>query len=393
MKIREHSAFCRRDCFRWVLRARWIKEAKLLDGIQAVLLAEAAMVLIADAVAAAWIFRIYLRNRRESALAFSIAWVFDFLTVLFTTQRSATLQLIGLLCLPTFAGFIFYGSVKFLEEESINVRHKILATLSLMPPTFMVYLLGVYFYTGDAFWTATSAAALGISGVFVVGGGLLLMGVEEIYKSAIKYLSIGIVLFGIHLIPTALFGLQPWYGVIGFTLSSVLIVFMVWAMVKLTSLEMFLPVEKAAPQQINLKPGALIVETDEYNELKEKLREIPVLAFVRDVSDIPEGWECYFVTTVPLQSKFKTTVHPTDLAKMTEISHRYFETFAASGRHGVIVIDCLEYLAVYNSWDGLMKFISKLRDFALMNNGTLVIVLDKMSLEDRLYAQLMRLME
>ena len=364
-----------------------------MDVIQTLLLIEAVVVLIADAVAAAWIFKIYLRNRRKSALAFSIAWVFDFLTILFTTQQSATLQLVSLLCLPTFAAFIFYGSVKFLEEESINVRHKVLATLSIMPVAYMIYLLSVYYYTKDAFWTTTSAAALGIAGVFVVAGGLLLMEVEEIYKKAIKYLSISIVLFGIHLIPAALFGLQPWYGMIGFTLSAALIIFMVWAMVKLTSSDMFLPIEKAIPQQLDLKPGTLIVGMDEYKELKEKLREMPVLAFVRDVSDIPEGWEYYFVTTVPFQGKFKNTIHPTDLAKMTEISYRYFETLAASGRRGIIVLDCLEYLTVYNSWDSLMKFISKLRDFTIVNNGTLVVVLEKESLEPRLYFQLRKLIE
>ncbi|WP_394354750.1 DUF835 domain-containing protein [Thermococcus camini] len=366
---------------------------RLLDGIQALLLVEAALVLIADAVAATWIFRIYLRNRRKSALAFSIAWVFDFLTILFTMQQSVTIQLAGLLCLSTFAGFIFYGSVKFLEEESINARHRTLTILSVMPVAFMVYMLGVYFYTGDASWTATSAAALGISGVFVVAGGLLLMGVEEIYKSAIRYLSISILLFGVHLVPAALFGLYSWYEAIGFTFSSILIVFMVWAMVKLTSSKTFMPSKETAPQQPDLKPGTLLVGINEYKKLKEKLRDMPVLAFVRDVSDIPEGWECYFVTTIPFQGTFKNTINPTNLARMTEIAYQYLETFAKSGKHGIIVIDCFEYLTVYNSWDSLMKFISKLRDFTIVNNGTLVVVLEKESLEPRLYFQLRKLTE
>jgi len=365
-----------------------------LDATHTLLLAEAFVVMLADAIASVLIFRIYLRNKRKSALAFSVAWIFDLFLVLSSSQQNQTIQMMGLLSLSIFSGLIFYGSVKFLEEESLSVQHRALSLFGVMPVAFMAYILGVYLYTEDPQWTATSATALGISGVFVVAGGILLMEVEEIYKSAVKYLYIGVILFGLHLVPAALFGKNEWYLPIGFTASTVLIMFMVWAMVKLTSSERFQPPRNGGIQEkVDIKPGVMVIHPSDYRKLVEKLKDMPVLAFVRNVSDIPEKWEAYFVTTIPFQGGFKNTLNPTNLAKMTELSYQYLESFAQSGKQGIIVIDCFEYLTVYNQWESLMKFLSKLRDFVVMNRGTLIVVVEKNSLEPRKYSQLRKLLE
>ncbi|NJE61291.1 DUF835 domain-containing protein [Thermococcus sp. 21S7] len=351
------------------------------------------MVLIADLMAAGWIFRIYLRNRRKSALAFSIAWIFDFLAILSTTITNPIVQMIGIVLLPAFSAFIFYGAVKFLEEESITVRHRTLAILAIMPVAFMAYIVGVYLYTEDAVWTITSAATLGITGVFVIAGGLLLKETEEIYKSAVRYLYISVILFGLHLVPAALFGITEWYKAVGFTISTILIVSMVVAMVKLTSSESFTPQKGKVTAPVDLKPGVMIVNGKEYQAIKEKLKDRPVLAFVRDVTQVPDGWQYYFVTTIPFQGTFKDTIDPTNLTRMTELSYKYLDGLARVGDRGVVIIDCLEYLAVYNPWESLLKFLSKLRDFVVVNNGTLILVAEKTSFEPRQYAQLRKLME
>jgi len=364
-----------------------------LDGIQTLILIEAAMVLGADLIAAGWIFRIYLQNRRRSALAFSLAWIFDFLAILSTITQNQVFQLLGLVSLSMFSGLMFYGSVKFLEEESITARYRTLAMFAPMPVSFMVYMVGVYLYTGDPSWTALSAATLGITGVFVIAGGLLLRETVEIYKSAVRYLYISIILFGIHLIPAALFGIYDWYKAIGFTASTALIISMVIAMVKLTSSEFFLPSKSESAKPVDIEPGVMIVNTVEYQKLKEKLKDRPVLAFLRDVTDVPKEWKAYFITTIPFQGRFKNTISPTNLARMTELSYKYLEESARAGERGIIVIDCLEYLTVYNTWESLMKFLSKLRDFVIVNKGTLILVIEKESLESRHYAQLRKLME
>ncbi|WP_297506979.1 DUF835 domain-containing protein [Thermococcus sp.] len=364
-----------------------------MSWVQYLLVTEFIAVVLADITAAILVFRVYLQNRRTSALAFSLAWVFDLIFVVASMKPNEPLiEAIGLLSLPTFGGLLLYGSVKFLEEESLSVSHRTLSLFATMPPAFMLYMLSVYYYTGDPVWTAKIASSLGISGVFVVSGGMLLWEVKEIYKSAVKYLSIGVILFGLHLIPAAIFGKTELYKVAGFTLSTVLIILMVWAMIKLTSSKAFQVVGPNGEVELDLKPGVMIVDTRDYPQIREHLRDVPVLAFLRDISDVPEKWETYFVTTIPFEGKFKGTITPTNLAKMTELSYQYLEALSKAGKKGIILIDCFEYLMVYNSWESLMKFLSKLRDIILVNKGTLIIVLEKGSLSEHKYLQLRKLL-
>jgi len=364
-----------------------------MDSIHTIVAIEAMVVMSADIIAFAWIFKIYLRNKRRSALAFSTAWIFDFLAILSTAVQNPTFKEIGLLFLPTFSGLMFYGSVKFLEEESITPRHRVISAFAVMPVAFMAYLLAVYSYTHNALWTATSGATLGITGVFVVSGGLLLMEVEEIYKNAIKYLYISVILFGLHLVPAALFGTQEWYDAIGFTLSTILIVSMVTAMVKLTSMDSFAHINEEVPEVSGLKSGVIITDSKGYPAMKEKLRKARILAFIRESDDIPEEWEHYFVTNVPLQGKFKATLNPTDLPRMTELAYRYLLEMSKADGKGIILIDCVEYLMVYNQPESVMKFLAKIRDLTVVHNGTLILVVEKEGLGNKLYAQLKKLME
>jgi hypothetical protein len=363
-----------------------------MNHLTMILTLEGILVMLTDLTAFAIILRIYLKNRRRSALAFSVAWLFDFLTILGTSINEPYSELLSVLALPTFSCLIFYGAVKFLEEESISVKHDTLALLSVMAPTFMVYMLGVYYYTHDAIWTATVASSLGISGVFVISGGVLLWELREIYQMAVKYLAVGVILFGFHLVPAALFGLKEWYKGIGFSLSTVLIVFMVWAMVKMTSSEAFLFHSENGGKEIEVKSGVMILKPEEYEKIKEELSETPVLAFLRDIANVPDKWETYFVTTIPFQGNFKDTINPTNLAKMTEIVYQYLEAISKSGKHGIVVIDCLEYLVVYNSWESIMKFLTKLRDLILVSGGTLILVVEEGSIGRERYLQLRKLL-
>ena len=359
-----------------------------MDGLQALITAEAFIVMLVDWIGAVILFRAYLKNRRRSALAFSLAWIFDFLSIFL----SSSYLTVSSLTFTIFSALIFYGSVKFLKEESIRIEYKNILWFVPIPTIFLLYLLGLYEYTQNVEWVVTAGASFGISGIFVIMGGIFLKETEEIYKSAIKYLYIGIILFGIHLVPAALFGLDVWYRPIGFTFSAILIIAMILAMMKLVSSEPFLKQGANKVPKINLKTGVMLLNSKEYHELKNSLKEIPALAFLRDVVDVPEKWSCYFVTTVPFQGKFKNTISPTDLGRMTELSYRYFEELSKSNRRGVVIIDCLEYLTVYNSPESMMKFLSKLRDFAVVTNGTLILVVEEESLDKRILAQLKKIM-
>ncbi len=340
-----------------------------MDGVSALVDMEFSIVLLGDIAASIWMLRVYLKNRRISALSFSLAWLFDALAMIFSASSFTPLNYLGYISITVFSALIFYGAVRFLDEEDISVLSQTACYFSLIPPSLMAYLILVYLYTDDAVWTFSGAAALGIASAFVIAGGFLLRPLQEIYPRIMTYLYLSIVLFGVHLIPAAMFGYHKWYLPIGFMFSAALIVTMVWALFKLTSTERFSIPANTVPQELDIKPGVLLIDVSEYRKIKEQLSEFPALAFLRDISDAPNAWQAYFVTAVPFKDSSDRVIPPTSLAKMTELAFQYFESFKKAGGGGVVILDCIEYLMVYNNWDSLMKFLSKLRDFAIVSGG------------------------
>lgn len=363
-----------------------------MDGVSLLVYADFVVVLLADILAFGIIMRIYLQHKRKSALAFSVGWLFDFLGVLFSGVNVTGSSFLSPFFLATFGACVFWGSVEFLEEEGISIRHSLVKLFAVVPPTYMVYIAAVYYLVKDPEWIALAASGLGVAGVAVTAGGILLMEVKEIYERAIRYVYLSLILFGLHLIPAALFGVHEWYMPIGFTLSAILIVIMTTAMVRLTRSERF-KLPRSVPKSLEIVPGVIIIDPSKYRILRETLSEISVLAFVREIREAPEQWNVYFVTTVDNEREIGGTISPTNLPRMTELAYQYLRDSAKSGVRGVVVIDCLEYLAIHNSWESLLKFLSKLRDFALMHGGTVVLVLDRESLEPKMYSQLQKLLE
>jgi len=350
-------------------------------------------VMAADFTAFLLIFRLYLRHRRKSALFFSIAWLFDLVMVALSSSPNLWVKVVAEFALTLFATFVFMGSITLLEEESISISPSVLRNLSLMAPTLYGFVLLVYLFTKRPEWALTAGVSLGVSGAFVFASGVFLRPIEEVYKRPAKVLYISVILFGLHLIPAALFGLYDWYLPIGFTLSTTLTVMMAYAMYSLTSTREFIEgsVEIKVPE---MHGGALILQPDEFEGILGKLENVPVLAFLRNLRNIREGWRAYFVTAVPFRKEnIAGTINPTELAKMTELVFQYLEETSRKGIPGVVVFDCLEYLSMYNSWESLMKFLTKLRDIVLVKGGTLVLVVDKNSIGEQRFSQLRKLLE
>ncbi|WP_167914936.1 DUF835 domain-containing protein [Thermococcus sp. 21S9] len=351
------------------------------------------LVMIADLTAFALIMRVYLKRRRRSALFFAVAWLADFLMVAFSASKNPVLKTIAELSLTIFAMFVFVGSIRLLEEESIQLSHSTLKRMGIMAPVFYGYVVLVYRFTGNADWALTAGVSLGVSGAFVFASGVLLKPIEAIYKKPAKILYLSVILFGLHLIPAALFGLYEWYLPIGFTLSTALTVMMAYSMYRLTSTREFLE-GRADVKVPEIHSGTIILQPNEFESLLPKLENAPVLAFLRDLKHSREGWRTYFVTAVPFRKEhISGTLNPTELAKMTEITFQYLEEASRMGIPGVVVLDCVEYLSMYNSWESLMKFLSKLRDLVMVKGGTLIIVIDRNSVEERLFNQLRKLLE
>jgi len=351
------------------------------------------LVLVADLLAFGLILRVYLKRKRKSALFFALAWLADFGLVLLSTSQSELMRLLAEILLTVFATLVFAGSVRLLEEEDIQVSHSTLMKMALMAPTIYLFVLLVHRITGDPLWALRVGVSMGVSGAFVFAGGYILRPIEAIYRRPAKVLYLSVILFGLHLIPAALFGPYDWYPPIGFVLSTVLTVMMAYAMYSLTSTREFL--ERSNGVQVpEIGQGTLVVSPKEFEELLGVLENAPVLAFLRNLKYPRDGWKTYFVTTVPFRGdNIAGTLNPTELAKMTEIAYQYLEETSRRGIPGVIVIDCLEYLSMYNSWDSIMKFLSKLRDLVMLKGGTLIVVADKGTLEERVYNRLRKILE
>ncbi|MCD6189151.1 MAG: hypothetical protein J7J97_03025, partial [Thermococcus sp.] len=104
-------------------------------------------VMLFDVVAFLLILRVYFKTKRTSALFISLAWFFDLLTVLHYSFLSmgygvSIVYRLGIL-LSTVGALMFYGIVKWLEEEKIGIEPFYVRMFSLLGPTLVLYLIVV----------------------------------------------------------------------------------------------------------------------------------------------------------------------------------------------------------------------------------------------------------
>ena len=158
-------------------------------------------------------------------------------------------------------------------------------------------------------------------------------------------------------------------------------------MIKFVFTEEFIKVEKP-PVEINFTPGVMMVSPEDYSKIKEMLKEVPALAFVRDLN-VPEAWNAFFITNT---GKGSSSIPPTNLARILDMATRYLREANEKGVTGVIVVDCPEYLKAYNRFETLAKFLASLKDSAVLHNGVLVLITDEGAWEKREFEMLKRIL-
>lgn len=357
------------------------------------------IVIIADLLAFALILRVYQKTKRRSAMFISLAWFFDFLTVISYTGLNP--YAVGFF-LSMVSMLMFYGVLELCKEEDRAVELLKIFPIPLMAPLLALYFIGLGILAKIGMINITSgfiimAGTHATAGVFFLLAGFSIKSIEEIYSRKARYLFVGLVLFGLHLFPIPIiYGLpsrvQEVYPIIGYATSAVLIVFLTALTIKLMYSDEFSRLKTLEIPQIRIEPGVLIVDKKRYAILKEKLKDIPVLAFVRDLKEASDVWERYFITTITKEGK-DNFISPTNLERITELSYRYLRMMEEKGSRGVIVLDCVEYLLMYNDFSSVMKFLNKIKDFVMHYKGTLIIVVEKEAFEDQQWALLMRLLE
>ncbi|AEC51257.1 hypothetical protein PNA2_0340 [Pyrococcus sp. NA2] len=67
----------------------------------------------------------------------------------------------------------------------------------------------------------------------------------------------------------------------------------------------------------------------------------------------------------------------------------YAIKFAKENGYAVVIIDCLEYLLLYNEFASVFKFLASLKDYLIMMNSALILAVDERALDEKHYTLLL----
>lgn len=322
----------------------------------------------AKVVASGMLAYVYLKYRRKPALYWSLSWLGASFSIL--SDMLGNLYLLSL-AEAFWAAFLFYGVIELLKENGILAEE--FKIVSIAPIIISIYtiFLGNFGYSSD--WFVILGLPYAYSALFVFFSGVLLLYARRKYNSNALYLAVVLSIYGVHKLDYPLLRRVAWFSPIGFTLGAVLTVLSAYIMVRFAFMEEFIKLKFEKPAvELHLKPGIMMITSREYLQVKENLKEVPVLAFVRNL-EVPETWKKFFITNATEQN----AISPTNLAKMAEMASRYFREAHEKGFEGVVLIDCPEYLKTYNGFDALVKFLASLKDYATFYEGVLILVMEK----------------
>ncbi|WP_297486897.1 DUF835 domain-containing protein [Thermococcus sp.] len=106
--------------------------------------------------------------------------------------------------------------------------------------------------------------------------------------------------------------------------------------------------------------------------------EREALLITRPGNDVPDGWKSVLVGSAP------GFLGPRELPKLREVIVSYLKNRPG----GAVVIDCPEYLAVYNGFKALMRFLHAIRDYAILYKGKVYLVTGETAWDGKEYAVL-----
>ncbi|RLF74756.1 hypothetical protein DRN39_08210 [Thermococci archaeon] len=338
----------------------------------ALLLLGQSLSLSAKVLAFGMLAYVYLKYQRVPALYWSLSWLSASLSIL--SDMLGNLYLLSL-AEAFWAAFLFYGVIELLKENCILAEE--FKIVSIAPVIISIYtiFLGNFGYSSD--WFVILGLPYAFSSLFIFFSGILLLYTRKTYNSNALYLGIILSIHGIHKLDYPLLRHTGWFSPIGFTLGAVLTVLSACLMVKFAFTEKFIKFEKPSVE-LHFKPGVMIITSQEYLRVKETLKDVPVLAFVRNL-EVPETWKMFFITNTTEHD----AISPTNLGKMAEMASSYFKEAHEKGFEGVVLIDCPEYLKTYNGFDALVKFLASLKDFAIFYGGVLILVMEKNAWEEK----------
>ncbi|ASJ03297.1 hypothetical protein A3L09_08530 [Thermococcus profundus] len=323
------------------------------------------------------------RQHRKTALYWGLAWLIYAYAIIGDVAGN---YILGAVSVALFASLLFYGTTKLTGAES-SMRG-LSDLISFLPLLLVVYAVSVISSHPEDYGVSMLGMAYGISGFFLVLSGILLVGMKDLYGSKSRNLGITLGIYGLHQADYPFLRPVGWFVPVGFSVDLLLTLISVIFMVEFVTV---FPVEiSSEPVKKDIQEGVFIVSPSEAMGFLRQFHDYPVLAFVRTLQT-PRAWRTFRITNVDGM----WTVPPTNLPKMLETSVGYMSSLKAKDPNSkpVILLEGLEYLRLYTDFKGLARFLSSLKDYVTVNNGTLVVVLDRNAWEERELKTLERLLK
>ncbi|NJF26034.1 DUF835 domain-containing protein [Thermococcus sp. Bubb.Bath] len=140
---------------------------------------------------------------------------------------------------------------------------------------------------------------------------------------------------------------------------------------------------------LSLVTGAIVGAIQDYPRLPArdnfqivsspgKVREEDAFLVGRPGVRVPPAWSPLFVSSAP------GFIDPGEFPRILE---EIVKSLRENPKRAV-VITCPEYLALYNGFRALLKFLHTVRDYAMLNGGRVYLVTDKDVWNEKEYAML-----
>ena len=277
---------------------------------------------------------------RKALLCYSLAWL-SLAVPVFSSDMGV--YIVGL---AFFSAFLWAGNVEAIDELALNNETaRSLLYLSILP-VLIVFLFypehetSAYILLG--LWIVLSAVLLGFYG----GRTLLPMSVLQAFLGVVVALSGLIPFFRLRIVPAFLGVVLAFESVRTFLRTSFVGDFSIGSIKDVG---------------LDEKPGLFLVPSVPEDVLSS------ALVFSRSPRNAP-NW--FWITTV----HDERTISPTNLPKILDMAVKFMREAGEAGKKPIIVIDGLDYLVLENGFSSVLKFLSALRDYALVHGATVFIV-------------------
>ena len=296
-------------------------------------------------------FYAYNKTDRKSFLAISLAWISIAIYYLFISKH------MFIVAISVFSGLIWISSLELLKEDLIEIpQERGLKYFFLIP-------IAVVLYKPEMVAILVSSVVLLLSGAI-----LYMKGSKRLKPLGLSKMFLGFVVL--------LKAFEATYGDILLIISFLTLT--MFEFDHLLNTAYFGDIEVAGKEVI-LNEGINITR------IFPKELEDAALVFSRDRKNKP-NW--FWISKLDE----KGVIHPTNLPKMLDIAIKYMKKAKEENKQGLIIIDGVEYLIVENGFKAFLKFLSHLRDHAVLNSTVIYLVTDLNSLNEKERAALMRVL-